>query len=97
MKKQDRDFLLRLVNGNTSIFDRDFLDEDNGKAEEEELKRFLQEIEELLPESMKEKASELESAINAVENEACIQAYLDGMVTGARIVHILLREEDGRE
>lgn len=93
MKKQERDFLLRLVSGNTSIFDRDFLDHDVGRAEMEKLTYLMREIEKLLPESEKDKVLELESAINAVEGEACIQAYLDGMVMGARLIHILLKEE----
>ena len=93
MKKQDRDFLLRLVNGSTCIFDRNFLDHDVGRDEMEKLTYLMEEIEKLLPESERGKVFELESTINALEEEACIQAYLEGMVTGARLVHILLKEE----
>lgn len=64
------------------------------RAEEatNELNFLLEQIKASLTESEKEKVLDLESAINAVENEACIQAYLDGAVMGAKIIYTSLNQ-----
>lgn len=93
MKKQEKDFLLRLVNGNTSIFDKDFLNDEKAGGIVNELAYLMQQVKESLPEPENRIVSDLESAINAAESEACIQAYLEGMRMGAKIIHILLGPE----
>lgn len=93
MKTEDREFMLRLVNGSTSIFNKEFSKGAAAKEVARELKLLLEQAEESLPESQKKMLLDLESQINAAENEACIQAYLEGMIMGAKIVHILLKQE----
>lgn len=93
MKKQEREFLLRLVNGNTSIFNTNFLKGDEAEGAVKELERLMQQVKESLQAPENGIFSDLESAINAAESEACIQAYLEGMRMGAKIIHILLEQE----
>ena len=93
MKKEEQDFLLRLVNGNTSIFNKEVSNEAAAEEETSELNILIEQVKESLAESEKDKLLNLESKINAAENEACIQAYLDGMVMGAKIIYILLKQE----
>ncbi len=94
MTTEDREFLLRLVNGHTSIFSKGFSKEADAKEAVGELNTLMEQIKKSLAESEKERILDLESAINAAENEACIQAYLDGMVMGAKIIYTLLKQED---
>ncbi|MCI8401873.1 MAG: hypothetical protein HFI38_07265 [Lachnospiraceae bacterium] len=93
MKTEDREFMLRLVNGSTSIFNKEFSKGAESKEVARELKLLLEQADESLPEPQKKMILDLESRINAAENEACIQAYLEGMIMGAKIVHILLKQE----
>lgn len=93
MKTEDREFLLRLVNGTTSIFNKEFSKGTEAKEVARELNLLLEQADESFSKSQKERILNLESRINAAENEACIQAYLEGMVMGAKIIHTLLKHE----
>ena len=92
MDEMETDFLFKLINGTTSIMDVNFLRRKEARAAEKNCSSLVQQIKNLIPESEQAIVSDLDSAINAVLCEACLQAYLDGMAAGTKLTHILLKE-----
>ena len=89
MSREEKLFLLKLVDGNMSIFDENFSDADIEEAEEERM-AVMEQISSLLPEKGRWKImDQLEGAILNERGEACRLAYVLGMQMGARLVRAL--------
>lgn len=94
MQKAEKDFLLQLVNGNTCIFDEQFVTDKDIRAASDEREEQMERIREHLSGTLTEREKkqlmdELEEVILNEENEVCLLAYVLGMRTGAKIIKSL--------
>ena len=93
MDEMESDFLLKLINGTTSIMDINFLRGKEARKAEKTCSSLVEQIKNAVPKSEQVLVSDLDSTINAVLCEACIQAYLDGLAAGTKLTHILLKND----